>query len=42
MCSRYGEVNFNPALNNGQTPELLWTFPDGIDLLEVVTFTLKS
>ncbi|MBM6995774.1 hypothetical protein IM700_008850 [Paenibacillus sp. DXFW5] len=37
ICSRYGEVNFNPTLSNGQTPELLWTINDSTGLLDVVT-----
>ncbi|MGO4107888.1 hypothetical protein [Paenibacillus sp. YAF4_2] len=37
MCSMHGEVDFNPTLTNGQTPELLWTINESIGLLDVVT-----
>ncbi|MDP5276163.1 hypothetical protein [Chengkuizengella axinellae] len=37
FCTNYGQITFNPTLENGLTPELIWKKDDQKGLLDVVT-----
>lgn len=42
FCKSFGEVEFDPTLENGKTPELLWKYQDKECLLDVVTLFDKK
>lgn len=37
FCDKLGEINRDPELDNGKTPELIWNIQDNRALLDVVT-----